>query len=429
MSLTSRDAQGFPRHLFRAIEEETCRFLVRLSAETCTAEERLTLHELRTMHCNTAYNAESLCADRLLREIWNAAFPDEPVERVEQGEHWKRFGFQSTIPHTDIRAGIFGLEQLHYMACNHTQLIQRLSHEARELGYPFACSCLNLSHMLVLFFDLLEKPAMSPVRGAKPANQIQLKNFSRLCLLSHNGPRGVLDELFCALAKSLHETWVCMCAKGDCTVMDFPLALSKVYDFNAAFWETPHDHVSSFIDVQGHVSASQANSANSYAGFIDMFQALCKGLRQTLNVHVTRLREVVSSTICDVLSHPQPSSSLADCLEPYDRIGSYEAPNILALSAHYSSTCGASVSHATLRAKSISGDDLEQFFATLDTSPGHGPSKRSLHLEAHGLQKTSRLDLDAFLDHCLDSNMVTQPSKLELQCASGTQVWESFGDW
>jgi hypothetical protein len=156
-------------------------------------------------------------------------------------------GFQSANPWSDVRAGQFAPAQLHYLASKYPERLQLLVREAKGLGYPFACSCFNVSQVIALFFGLYDSKAMHPVSGAKPANRAQLSNFVRLCRVASPGnERHVLDELFCALVQQLHETWQTMSSTGKYNLMDFPVALREVHDRNALFWKTAHNQVADF---------------------------------------------------------------------------------------------------------------------------------------------------------------------------------------
>lgn len=66
----------------------------------------------------------------------------------------------------------------------------------RELEYPLAITCFNLSHMAVVYFDLFEGETTSPVADA---SQVEF----RLCCAS------------CGTSIS-ESLWLCACFAADC---------------------------------------------------------------------------------------------------------------------------------------------------------------------------------------------------------------------
>mmetsp|Transcript_15514 Transcript_15514/g.44145 ORF Transcript_15514/g.44145 Transcript_15514/m.44145 type:complete len:264 (-) Transcript_15514:43-834(-) len=210
-----------------------------------SAEEKSALEDLRARHCNMPFNASSPETNWTLLAIWNSAFPEDPMEAADNGRRWRLLGFQSDNPRTDVRAGRFALDQLHYLASTYPERFRTLRKQAgeKELDYPLAISCFNLSHMAVVYFDLCESETVSPVAGASQAGRAQMQNFARLCARSPHGPRAVLDELFCALTSLFHDTWKNMRVGTNCTLMELPKALRVVFDANHAFWSEPRDQV------------------------------------------------------------------------------------------------------------------------------------------------------------------------------------------
>lgn len=222
------------------------------------------LRALRKEHCSRPFDASSLETQQALVEIWNAAFPEEPIATAEDGEHWKRLGFQSSTPGTDVRAGNLALHQLHRLAASRPQLFRRLAAEAQEAGYPLACSCFNVTQLLVIFFGLTKQPAVSPVSGARRAGPWQLRNFAELCGGCPEGPAAVLDELFVALAERLHDVWRLLRAKEGLSLMDFERALQEVYEANSRFWRCPHASLEELraLAVAGSLEAEDLASSS-----------------------------------------------------------------------------------------------------------------------------------------------------------------------
>lgn len=257
-------AQILPE-LVRLVTEEFHDILLALLGNNAlTEEERRALKELKDDHqlLPEAFDASGGEAQRLLLEIWNAAFPSESRTDFSDGAHWRCLGFQSSRPHTDIRAGRLGLDQLHYLSSRYPERLHRLAQEARHLDYPFACSCFNVTQILIGFFGLCDRPAMSPVPGATTAGARQLGRFARFCSMAQStcGARAVLNELYCALVERLHETWKCMHSTGGVTIMDFPKALQEIHGINADFWR--HRRIQ-MADLQSLRSPNRTDSLSS----------------------------------------------------------------------------------------------------------------------------------------------------------------------
>eukprot|EP00928_Gymnodinium_smaydae_P002910 TRINITY_DN11064_c0_g2_i1.p1 TRINITY_DN11064_c0_g2~~TRINITY_DN11064_c0_g2_i1.p1 ORF type:complete len:337 (-),score=39.56 TRINITY_DN11064_c0_g2_i1:273-1205(-) len=206
--------------------------------------------ELRSRHCNVEFNPGGPELRGMLKDIWDAALPGIPIPDgadLFKAEHWKQLGFQSCDPRTDVRAGRFALDQLHFLAVMYPERLQQLVMQSRELEYFFAISCFNLTQTLLLFFDLMDGVAMNPVPGAGKASVQQLKHFARMCSNSPYSAVTVLNELFTALVERLHKTWKEMRAAGDCNVMQhFHVAMLSVHDANRAFWNTPRNDLLEF---------------------------------------------------------------------------------------------------------------------------------------------------------------------------------------
>jgi hypothetical protein len=210
--------------------------LGRSKKEVFSPDELAALSQLRSDHCNEAFVADSPDTDRLLVEIWNSAFPDEPITEAVSSERWPRLGFQSNNPRTDVRTGRFALLQFHYFVKTYPDIAQKVVRQAETLEYPLAISAFNLTHMVLVFFDLYDSSTVSPVSGAVQADLQQLKNFA--CLCKGQG-KSVLDELLCVLIQKLHDTWKDMRAQENANLMDFPKAMRKVYDAHALMWSSP----------------------------------------------------------------------------------------------------------------------------------------------------------------------------------------------
>jgi len=205
--------------------------------------DRDSLWQLRDGPCNEPFDAQSPDTDRLLVEIWNSAFPAEPIVEADTSPRWPRLGFQSSNPRTDVRTGRFALLQLHYFFRTYPEKAQQVVLQSKTTDFPLAICCFNLTHMVIVFFDLYNSQTVSPISGAAQADLWQLKNFASLC----NGQaKVVLDELLCVLIEYLNLTWKDMCVKENANLMDFPKAMRKVYDAHAEFWSVPRRDISEF---------------------------------------------------------------------------------------------------------------------------------------------------------------------------------------
>lgn len=205
--------------------------------------QRQALLVLRDGPCNEAFDAESPDNDRLLVEIWNSAFPRELIQKADPSPRWPRLGFQSSNPRTDVRTGCFALKQLHYLFTKYPEKAQQLVRQAETMEYPLAITCFNLTHMVIVFFDLYNSETISPVSGAVRADLFQLDNFAKLCV---GQEKIVVDELFCVLIEKLHLIWKDMRALENVNLMAFPKAMRKIFDVHAEFWTVPRTETAEF---------------------------------------------------------------------------------------------------------------------------------------------------------------------------------------
>lgn len=206
------------------------------------ARDRDALWELRD-GCNVAFDT-NVSTDRLFCDIWNAAFPESSMTEVIKSDDWKRLGFQGKDPRTDVRTGRFVLDQLHYLAVVYPEKTRQLVKQAEELDYYFAITCFNLTHMLLVFFDLVNAATVSPVKGAVEADLDQLKHFAHLCSSSQGGALEALNELFVVVVEKMHQTWKDMRVSQNCNVMQhFGEAMSSVYKDHAELWDKPRHQV------------------------------------------------------------------------------------------------------------------------------------------------------------------------------------------
>lgn len=323
--------------------------LSRFSAEDA-ANDSVFL-ELRSV-CSQPFDRSETGA-RILSELWNAAFPREPIESACTGSHWKRLGFQSEDPWRDIRAGRFAPVQLHYLACHYPERLQLLAQEAQDCGYPLACSCFNVSHVIALFFDLYEKRAMNPVSGAKKASWAQRNHFARFCQASPDDAHVLLNELFCTLVQQLHDTWKRMHSTGDCTIMDFSSALREIHNSNALFWQTPHRHVAELSDIASGKSAGHTRELVSTLR--SLLVSVFKVVLDAVNLQMRKALKVCESALAH--GHGR-SNMLSDsdqaARSDLKRFGEYVPPTLPQTNASFPTL--------SCLARPVNDLDLDSFF-------------------------------------------------------------------
>eukprot|EP00931_Biecheleriopsis_adriatica_P041414 TRINITY_DN23671_c0_g1_i1.p1 TRINITY_DN23671_c0_g1~~TRINITY_DN23671_c0_g1_i1.p1 ORF type:complete len:272 (+),score=57.15 TRINITY_DN23671_c0_g1_i1:184-999(+) len=218
-----------------------------------TEEERDAVWHMRRHVVNVPKPGEEEI-QKLALLIWNAAFPEQKKDTFATGDHWKKLGFQGRDPSTDVRTGAWPLEQLASLAQHRPRELKEMVTDAadgKDSNYLFAISCFNVSHMLVIFFDLNTSPSVSPLPNVPRASKRQLRNLARLVVRESNANqtavsadicRRVLNEVFVEVLGIVHSAWMDMVRSGSrVTLMDFPKALQKGFDANAAFWGQPCD--------------------------------------------------------------------------------------------------------------------------------------------------------------------------------------------
>lgn len=106
-------------------------------------EELEALNTLRSQS-RIPYNRENQAHQSLLKQLWSTVFPTEDPPLDLKSEKWKEIGFQNKDPASDFRgAGVFGLEQLLYMASNYPQEFSDIA--SNSSSYSFAISGLNIT--------------------------------------------------------------------------------------------------------------------------------------------------------------------------------------------------------------------------------------------------------------------------------------------
>eukprot|EP00929_Paragymnodinium_shiwhaense_P012015 TRINITY_DN11855_c0_g1_i1.p1 TRINITY_DN11855_c0_g1~~TRINITY_DN11855_c0_g1_i1.p1 ORF type:complete len:521 (+),score=135.26 TRINITY_DN11855_c0_g1_i1:137-1699(+) len=194
--------------------------------------------------------------DAALRSIWNASIPSERLAAVSDGSQWKRIGFQTTSPRSEVGQSRLTLEMLRYLADTHPTRLRKLVKQANGLRYPLMSCCLSIVAMILVFFDLtdLEASVVSTGLLTPPmlrARHQQLKNFLALCRRSQTkgGSAAVLRELFCMLVCKFHKACVDLWTSEPHVAMEKQLqkALMVAYEANSNFFE---DSCTVFADLK-----------------------------------------------------------------------------------------------------------------------------------------------------------------------------------
>eukprot|EP00746_Dinoflagellata_sp_MGD_P072711 gnl/MRDRNA2_/MRDRNA2_29494_c0_seq1.p1 gnl/MRDRNA2_/MRDRNA2_29494_c0~~gnl/MRDRNA2_/MRDRNA2_29494_c0_seq1.p1 ORF type:complete len:431 (+),score=67.68 gnl/MRDRNA2_/MRDRNA2_29494_c0_seq1:114-1406(+) len=396
-----------------------------------TPEEEHALWRLKDRHCNQAFDPQNAKVWCQLREIWHAAFPDEAAEITDADARWRRLGFQSSSPCSDIRAGLFALDQLHYLACRYPALLQRLVTEALDLEYPFACACFNVSQVIVLFFNLLSSPAMNPVPEAVQASSTHLKNFAYLCHTCPYGAVAVLHELFCALVERLNVTWKTMRADENCTVMNFPGALREVYVANAAFWRSRHVDIAEIRKLSNHTQIQVTGKS-----LRTVVKEQCKHLHQAVGTHMTHTKMALAKAF-----RSQGTSSEVDSMDLRQKLlnlheRSYQPPNVMEVVTY-------SDAPAMLRrplAQPVEGFELDAFDALFDNLGLCNKAEKDSPPDVWGQiialdenENTDDADFHAVLQPCLGPQKITTPKNVSSLMNSNPMepelLWQDFGNW
>eukprot|EP00929_Paragymnodinium_shiwhaense_P038371 TRINITY_DN20275_c0_g1_i1.p1 TRINITY_DN20275_c0_g1~~TRINITY_DN20275_c0_g1_i1.p1 ORF type:complete len:462 (-),score=72.23 TRINITY_DN20275_c0_g1_i1:168-1553(-) len=207
--------------------------------EEISQADRGALTGLRA-HCTQAFELDSSTTEAALLEIWNAALPSSiSLPNLKKDVRWQEnLGFSSAVPNTGV-CGQFALLQLQYLAQAQPLHFKKMAKQAKELRYPFARTCFNLSHLILVFFRLGDGDGpLGP--WVDQATSWQQHNFLSMCRRSEAAGGGlkVLHELFCVLVDRMHcacvDAWVGSAA-ALCEQM--PRLLKSAYDAHSKYWE------------------------------------------------------------------------------------------------------------------------------------------------------------------------------------------------
>lgn len=171
--------------------------------EKLTPIEESFLEEMRT-ELDAPFDPENADHEMLLNSVWRNTFPGErEPEAIDP--RWRRLGFQSSNPRTDIRTGVHALLAIEFMSRRYTSEFQTIVREASspESEYPFAASCVSLAFSLIVFFKLNKRTAVNP-SGSPSGSRLAVKQFVRNCMKYKDS----FNELFSNVAIRTHREWM-----------------------------------------------------------------------------------------------------------------------------------------------------------------------------------------------------------------------------
>ena len=168
-----------------------------------TRDEEEYLVELRKA-INIAFDSKNADHEMLLASIWRNAFPGDAIPGPIDPQ-WKKLGFQSGNPRTDLRTGVHSLMAIEYMSRRYADEFRLIVRESgtHSSEYPFAASCVSLAFSLIVFFKLNNRTAVNP-SGAPSGSRFALKQFVRLCMCD----KECFNELFAHVAIRVHREWM-----------------------------------------------------------------------------------------------------------------------------------------------------------------------------------------------------------------------------
>ena len=87
----------------------------------------------------------------MFNKFWTIVYTDDPLPEPISPE-WKKLGFQSANPSTDVRSGLAPMRQVLYFAEQFPDHAKALVNDSlrKDCEYPFAACCFNVS---VSFID------------------------------------------------------------------------------------------------------------------------------------------------------------------------------------------------------------------------------------------------------------------------------------
>ena len=112
-----------------------------------TAPESVVLSELKLLI--DEQKDERVLKD-MLQKVWKIVYGEPLPEDVS--DDWKKLGFQSSNPTTDVRSGLFPMRQLVYLAESFPTETKQMVKDStmKDFEYPFAACCFNVSVSFIL---------------------------------------------------------------------------------------------------------------------------------------------------------------------------------------------------------------------------------------------------------------------------------------
>ncbi|OMJ79801.1 hypothetical protein SteCoe_20105 [Stentor coeruleus] len=211
------------------------------SERCCFSKYRISDDQLEALNIlrsrsRIPFNKENLVHSELLKQYWKINFPELEFPADGKSEKWKEIGFQGKDPSTDFRgAGFFGLEQLVFLSSTYPQEYKAMLEAANN--YSFAISVLNITHLLMCYFQLHKLTAVG-ITGGKTLGIRYLQCFCRLNAVSLD----TINELYVAAVIKMHDTWKDMNKVKKLNVMQFSAAILAAGDFVVSLLESqPED--------------------------------------------------------------------------------------------------------------------------------------------------------------------------------------------
>ncbi|EFA86617.1 engulfment and cell motility ELM family protein [Heterostelium album PN500] len=226
---------------------------------------------------NIAYNKELEEHETLLLKLWTTTYPDVKLE-TRVSEQWKLLGFQGTDPATDFRGmGIFGLENLLYIAENHTDQFRKLISsqiDRKERDYPVAVAGINLTQMFFELFKVTEE------------NNPEFPIFP--ILFSH---KNAFEEVYCIAFQLLDITWDTMNA----SYMEFPKVIATVKQSIVTALETKPTTLEAF-----NWAAGASKKSNTFQNEDESLES--EDIKKLKNIIKTDIMEVLKTQKLNILA-------------------------------------------------------------------------------------------------------------------------------
>ncbi|CAK0808466.1 unnamed protein product [Prorocentrum cordatum] len=219
---------------------------------------------------------------------------------------WKRLGFQSSNPRTDLRTGILALDSLVYLVERYPQPAQRMVVEAAsdEYDYPFAVASINVTQMLAKYLRLLTGLTQAQQREeAMIHDRRQLRAFAQLCVCAARMGWDAFGELYCAAMVRMHQTWKEMkTQRPELNVFSFAEVLEDVAAAVQEFFGTARLDSAEETSPRGSPSSTTSPCQLGRAGTTWRTPPRCRHPRRPHGLEVRVLRQAAAQSAYSMLS-------------------------------------------------------------------------------------------------------------------------------